>query len=315
MKAYYGNENVTGTLTSMLSSGRVAHAFLLFGENGLGKKTLAGQFATQIVRSGGDLHREIHPLSHPDILWVEHSGAKQGFSVETLRDLCADAFVMPNNGDKKVYILADCDSISVAAQNTLLKIIEEPPAFTHFIFTAQSKSVFLPTILSRVISLGVLECSEEDCRTALQDHGITDEAQIKEAITAFGGNVGLCLQYLKGPELRQVVEITRQLTDSLCAGSEYKLLKTLTLLENSRTRAKTVLTMLDKIVRDSCVLRLANVKMTGCYAEGSKKLGEVLSSRKAGRLHELLTDSMQAIDGNVNVSLELSALCGRMSNL
>ena len=59
--------------------------------------------------------------------------------------------------------------MSVPAQNTLLKLIEEPPLHAVFIFTSSTKSVFLPTILSRIISLGVNEVSHEDCRKALFD--------------------------------------------------------------------------------------------------------------------------------------------------
>lgn len=311
----FGNENVTNTLTSMISSGRVAHAFLLFGENGLGKKTIAAQFAAHLVAIGNTSTHEINPMSNPDIIWVEHSGTKQGFSVETLRNLCVDAYILPNNGDKKVYILADCDNISVLAQNTLLKIIEEPPEFTHFIFTAQSKSVFLPTILSRIISLGVAECSEMDCRMALSNNGYTDEVLIGEAVSSFNGNIGMCSGYLEGGELRKSVEISRNITNSINNHSEYQLLKELTVLENNRPLAKIVFQMMDKIVRDSCIKKINNGLEIGCYPNGSKKLGETLSSRKALKLHDILNNAMNAFDGNVNMSIEMSAICGQILGL
>ena len=311
----YGNENVTNTLTSMIDSGRVAHAFLLFGENGLGKKTIAANIAAQIVSSGNTSGHTINPMSHPDIIWVEHSGAKQGFSVETLRDLCADAFILPNNGEKKVYILADCDNISVLAQNTLLKIVEEPPKFTHFIFTAQSKSIFLPTVLSRVISLGVAECSDKECRDALSDKGYTDEALINEALFSFSGNIGMCLGYLEDGELRKSVELVRNITDSIINKSEYQLLKALTLLENNRQLAKTVFSMLDKIVRDSCVWKINSGKDIGCYPDGARRLSGVFSSRKAIKLHEIFQNAMIAVDGNVNMSIEMSSICGQIADI
>ena len=311
----YGNENVTNTLTSMISSGRVAHAFLLFGENGLGKKTIASKIATQIVACGDNTHHSINPLSHPDIIWVEHSGAKQGFSVETLRKLCVDAYIMPNNSDKKVYILADCDNISVLAQNTLLKIVEEPPEFTHFIFTAQSKSVFLETVLSRVISLGVTECSEKECRQALFDKGISSDSKINEAISYFNCNIGMCLKYLEDQELQKSVEIVKNITDSINNHGEYQLLKALTGLESNRSLAKTVLLMLDKVVRDSCVEKYTDTKTLSCYSSGAKKMSEVFSAKKAIKLHEILQEALATIDGNVNMSIEMSSLCGQIADI
>lgn len=244
----YGCKAVTDTINSMMKSGRLSHAFLLFGEKGLGKKTLAAHIAEQIV--GAD--RDINPMSYPDIIWVEHSGVKQGFSVETLRGLCGDAYILPNNGDKKVYILSDCDNISIQAQNTLLKIIEEPPRFTHFIFTAQTKSVFLPTVLSRVISLGVAECSHEECADALREKNCS-ETDISEAISCFGGNIGLCLDYISSGETRQIVSSVRELVRSICQKSEYNILRVLTSLEGNRAMAKEVLSQAGKVIRDSCV--------------------------------------------------------------
>lgn len=307
----YGNKAVTDTLDSMLRSNRLSHAFLLFGEKGLGKKTLASYAAEKIV--GAD--REINPLSYPDIIWVEHSGVKQGFSVETLRNLCGDAYILPNNGDKKVYILSDCDNISIQAQNTLLKIIEEPPPFTHFIFTAQTKSVFLPTVLSRVISLGVTECSREECAEALRGKINCSEAEISEAVSCFGGNIGLCLDYIGGGETRQIVSRVKALADGIGKKSEYEILKALSPLEGNRQLAKEVLSQLGKVIRDSSVLRLGEGNYVGCDINGARLLSSSLSLNKAERLYRLIQNTITEIDSNVSMSAELSSLCGQIINI
>lgn len=307
----YGCKAVTDTLDSMMKSGRLSHAFLLFGEKGLGKKTLAAYFAEKIVCAD----REINPLSYPDIIWVEHSGVKQGFSVETLRNLCGDAYILPNNGDKKVYILTDCDNISIQAQNTLLKIIEEPPPFTHFIFTAQTKSVFLATVLSRVISLGVTECSHEECAEALREKLNCSENEINEAVSCFGGNIGLCLDYIGGGETRQVVFHVKALTESIGNKSEYGILKVLTALEGTRPMAKEVLSMLGKVIRDSCVLRLDEGNYVGCDPNGARLLSSSLSTNRAEKLYTLIQNTVTEIDSNVSMNLELASLCGQIINI
>lgn len=307
----YGNKAVTDTLDSMMKSSRLSHAFLLFGEKGLGKKTLAAYFAEKIVCAS----KNINPLSYPDIIWVEHSGVKQGFSVETLRNLCGDAYILPNNGDKKVYVLSDCDNISIQAQNTLLKIIEEPPPFTHFIFTAQTKSVFLPTVLSRVISLGVTECSREECAEALREKANCSESEISEAVSCFGGNIGLCLDYIGGGETKQIVSRVKELTESIGSKSEYGILKALTPLEANRPMAKEVLSMLGKVLRDCCVLRLGEGNFVSCAPDEARLLSSSVSVNRAEKLYRLIQDAIAEIDTNVSMSLELSSLCGQIINI
>ena len=63
----------------------------------------------------------------------------------------------------KVYIIPDLDlsvNTVIQVQNILLKVIEEPPEHTAIILTARSKEIFLPTIISRVLSLGMTSVTE-----------------------------------------------------------------------------------------------------------------------------------------------------------
>lgn len=94
--------------------------------------------------------------SNPDIKEYGEEKSNSTFKVELSREIRQDAFVIPNDGDKKVYILKEAQNMNEASENALLKILEEPPHFDYFILTCESKSAMLDTILSRatVISLG-----------------------------------------------------------------------------------------------------------------------------------------------------------------
>ena len=77
---------------------------------------------------------------HPDVIYPEKSGKLGGYSVNCAREVIADAYVKPNNSSGcKVYIFADCHNVDTRTQNTLLKLIEEPPEYAYFIFTCGSK--------------------------------------------------------------------------------------------------------------------------------------------------------------------------------
>ena len=83
--------------------------------------------------------------SHPDISIT----GRNKVSVNDIRDLKESAYLTANEGYRKIFILEGVERFNVQSQNTLLKILEEPPLGVVFILTASSKTAILPTILSR----------------------------------------------------------------------------------------------------------------------------------------------------------------------
>ena len=319
----HANNNVLNTLTSMISSGRLSQAFLLFGQTGLGKKTIARYMAAKMLCEDESNSpcgqckscRMIEHNSHPDVQWITTKDNAKAFSVDNLRKLSVDAVIMPNEGSKKVYILADCDNMSPLAQNALLKLIEEPPEHDYFIFTATSKAVFLPTIISRVISFGVTEVSHDECRQALADNGITDENIINEALEAFGTNIGMCLSYINDDELKNAVDIAKAVTDSIAGSSEYNLLKELFRLDGNKPLAKEVFSLMYSIIRDSSAIRLSNDCLVGCYKSGSQKLSNILTLKQANEIYRVFTNADTKLDQNANLSLTLTDICSEIKTI
>lgn len=313
-KQIYGNKYILDSVESMQKSGRLSHGFLLYGDRGLGKKTIAGRIASMLVATSDHPADRIDPKSYPDIIWAEHSGVKQGFSAETVRSICQDAFLAPNNGERKVYIFDDCDNISSAAQNALLKLIEEPPDFTYFIFTARTKDVLLPTVLSRIISLGATECSENDTMKAILWEGFSEE-EANEAALRFPGNIGKCIEYLNGGELKQAADMAAEILEASVLRQEYRLLKAVYKLEGSRTLAQEALRLCGLSLRDCLSIRLEAGETAGCCRELSADLAAKISINKARKLYALMRDTAEELDTNVQVSLALSAFCGGVMDL
>lgn len=298
----------------MKREGRIAHAFLLTGERGVGKKTAADYIAmTLLCEKGGDAPcgecrhcRRILENTHPDVIRPEKSGKKQIYNRETMRNICSDAYVKPNDCDSKVYIFTDCESVEESTQNLMLKLIEEPPDTAYFIFTAVSRSVFLPTILSRVITIGIPECTETDCRMALADMGFS-EVEISGAVERFHGNIGSCVDYLKGGETAENAEICRSVIAAISAGDEYGLLTALHRIGDNRNRIKLVLELADKTIRDACVARLGTAPMIGCDPKGAEALSRKISMKRAELIHEAIGRVIVHCGMNMNVPSEISA--------
>lgn len=85
----------------------------------------------------------------PDIIDVFPEDGKQSINVDQARYIRSDAYIAPSEMDFKVYILHSADKMNSAAQNALLKILEEPPVFASFILISANTAAFLPTVRSR----------------------------------------------------------------------------------------------------------------------------------------------------------------------
>ncbi len=92
--------------------------------------------------------RKVFRNIHPDVVTVTDPDHKT-ISVEVLRRTAADACVLPNEGQRKVYIFPDCSLLDGKAQNVLLKVVEDGPRHAAFVFCAENSAVLLPTIRSR----------------------------------------------------------------------------------------------------------------------------------------------------------------------
>ena len=89
---------------------------------------------------------------HPDVITVRDDQHKN-ISVDVVRQIRSDAYIRPNEGERKVYIFPDCALLTDQDQNVLLKIVEEGPPYAAFLFCAENAAVVLQTLRSRCVEL------------------------------------------------------------------------------------------------------------------------------------------------------------------
>ena len=138
--------------------GRLSHAVILTGE---GDKVQAARYiaAAHLCRADSgrpclqcNACRKVLDRIHPDVTEVQDNERKE-LPVETIRALRQDAYIRPNEGERKVYLFTDCAQLNERDQNVLLKIVEEGPPYAAFVFCADAVHALLPTIRSRCVEL------------------------------------------------------------------------------------------------------------------------------------------------------------------
>ncbi|MBR4030620.1 MAG: hypothetical protein IKJ06_04410 [Clostridia bacterium] len=145
------------SLKQNISNKTLRHAILFTGENGT-SALLANATANALLceKNTDDMCgtcpscKKLIARSHPDKIIVEKKKNKQSFGVEEVRDMVSSMYIRPMYGKEKIYIFEDASALTPAAQNALLKVIEEPPVYGRIILCAKKEEDLLPTVLSRI---------------------------------------------------------------------------------------------------------------------------------------------------------------------
>lgn len=254
--------NTKAVLTEFSASGRLPHALIIESADAEKARQLAVFLSMLAVCTGRErpcgqckgCQNALHQ-SHPDVTFLPLPAKKKQYSVEQMRALIRDAYILPNEAATKVTVLQNCDEwFPPLLQNTFLKLSEEPPRHALFILLCRSAQSLLPTILSRFTVLR-LQGGEHLDETAVQAAaeiaaGVTaaaeyplllsltvlrDKEQAGAILTAFKRDLRDALVILSGGDALGDPETAKQLAARL---TRKKLLDMMALCDTALTRIK-----------------------------------------------------------------------------
>jgi DNA polymerase-3 subunit delta' len=127
--------------------------------------------------------------THPDVLIVPPDPPQMMIKVDQVRHATADLALLPSQGKKKIYIFTDSCFMKEAA-NALLKALEEPPEFVHFLLLTPNPGELLPTIRSRCITLQLSPLATSEIETLLAERQPELKKQERALVARFSG--GAC---------------------------------------------------------------------------------------------------------------------------
>jgi DNA polymerase-3 subunit delta' len=188
-----GQEIALRQLRKALKSGRLSHAYLFSGPEGVGKRTAALGFAAALNCAGEEPDGcgvcpsclKIAHSCHPDVQVVEPSGSS--LKIDQIRGLQKNVNLSPMEGRYKVAVVNDADRLTVAAANSILKVLEEPPGQTVFVLITANEPAISATVVSRCRRIVFRPLSREVLRGMLS--GLAPEDRLETAISLADGSV------------------------------------------------------------------------------------------------------------------------------
>lgn len=214
-----GNEHIVSHFTKAIENDKISHAYIINGEKGMGKRTIAKAFAMTLLCEEKKTtpclkcHSCIQALSgnNPDIITIAPDKPTV-LSIDHIRtNLVNDVTLKPYSSSHKVYIVQDSDLMNNAAQNAILKTIEEPPEYAVIILLTSNSGALLQTVLSRCVKLDMQPIRKEVIKKYLMEKEKIVDYQADVAVSFSGGNLGKAKELATSQDFAGMLEEVLQL--------------------------------------------------------------------------------------------------------
>lgn len=314
-----GHDKVKDHLRKAIEYHKISHAYILSGEEGMGKKTLADAFAMTLLCERSDKEpclqchacKQMMSGNHPDVIRVTHE--KPGsIGVDDIRTQINDTiYIKPYSSSYKIYLVDEAEKMTPQAQNALLKTIEEPPAYAVIMLMTTNQELFLPTILSRCIQLKLRPLKDTQVSDYLKETmGIPEEKA--DVFAAFArGNLGKAIHLASSEEFgllyRQILNLLKNLKEMDIS----MLLDSIRKLQEDQLDLRECLDFMQLWYRDILMFKVTKDINTLVFKDEYAKVSSLCQKSSYEGL-ELILEAIEKaktrLDANVNADLALELM-------
>lgn len=335
----FGNNAIKLRLSDAIKSNTLPHALLVVGGAGSGKHTLATEIAAAANCINKDVKiadaklpcgicnncKRIYSGNFPDVNILKRNSGKATIGVEELREFREDMFLSATESQYKFYIIEDADLMTPAAQNALLKVLEEPPNFVHIILLCTESDKILSTIKSRTQYIQTELFDYDQLRSSIlalsQDASGFERSnpeKFKAILLSSGGVIGRALDMLdggRGDAITQRRELVKNFIEALPKKAPFSKLYIATqALPQKREELKSVLEDIRNALRDLIANRVSD-DISPIFFLSNKELDEAagtLGQKRLIEVYDIICSAIADIDKNVVIATLLTDIAVRI---
>ena len=198
-----GNEQMIKQIQKSISKKHISHAYIIHGEAGTGKKLLANTIAKTMQCEKQGITpcnectscRTFDSKNHTDVFYITTEKNKNSISIEDIRQqLIKNMEIKQYKYPYKIFIVDKADTMTISAQNALLKTLEEPPYYGIIFLLANNIDKFLPTILSRCVVMKLRLVSTDKIEQYLFEHHFAEKENASVFAEYAQGSIGKAIE-------------------------------------------------------------------------------------------------------------------------
>ena len=324
-----GNEDTKRHFAAAFSAGKIAHAYIFEGASGSGKKTLARRVCmmmacdTKSADPCGSCENclAVSKGHCPDIYMLTVADSKKTIGVDEVRDFFSGVALTPSVLDFKAYIIDSADAMTVQAQNALLKIIEEPPAYTYIFLLCENSEKLLPTVRSRAQKIIMQSLSAQAIEEYIKQSGIAyDDESLSFAVRNSKGSIGKAILLLtEKTRDKEAYDLSARIITSLSKKngevSYFDFLKLFSEKASDRELLLKICDCLSGIYSDIISYTVKNSDETECLPiDDIRRISLSIGAESAVKCIEILRDAVLGLRMNANLNLSATALASKLWN-
>lgn len=304
-----GHDAPVERLESLVRRGRLAHAYLFTGPEGVGKRTAALAWACRLLCAGdgNDSCRECQQIdagTHPHLLLLRREEGKQDISLEQIHSLLQSLSLKSTDPRPRIAILEEADHLNEEGMNTLLKTLEEPPPGSLFLLVTSRPAALLPTIHSRCHTVRFGPVPEEPLRAFLERSSPGSSPDAALAARLAGGSPGRALGLI--PEIPRMRARLLEILGHLQRRDLPPILEELTRTrdaQKSRREAFLLIDLLLLTLREILRARLESRPVDPTLLPPENRLLRERTTDEIATLLDTVLEHREALERNANVSL------------
>ncbi len=314
----YGNSRIKEIIGQAIADGSNSHAYIIEGDMGSGKKTIAYNICAAVMcerktDADGPLPCgecascvKVMGKVSPDVIYYSAADGKS-IGVAAVRELKSTVSYVPNDSDRKVYIIDGADRMTKEAQNALLSVLESPPSYVIFLLLCERSDLLLETIRSRAIKVGTEKFSRDSIvRYITEKTDIRDSGKASRIAFMSDGSIGRALMLASDGAMyeqsRRTADDAGNFVSMMLDGDRASLVRSgAEILKTYQKKLRQFIVLCDEVLSDIAEHKASGTSSSFSMDEGKMAaLSGKYSIRKLMGYHGIFRDALSYLDSNVS---------------
>lgn len=306
-----GHNDVKNEIINSIECGRFAHAHIISGEDGIGKSLIAKEAAFKLLNK--EPGRE-----YADIIEFRLLKNKKSIGVDEIKSIIEEINTKPYEGDKKVIIIHNADSMTAEAQNAFLKTVEEPPKGIFILLLCEKVENLLDTIRSRCQIYKLHHLHKKDMeKFLLKKYSNLNKDELNSMAIISDCIPGKAEMFIEDSNLKDIRNLTIDILKNIMHKDIDIFIYEEALLKYKSYWEET-LTWFLSYIRDTLIYKetannnlIINVDKIG----NIKSLSEIFSFTQLNDIIDIIKDTRLKLESNVNAALVFDSMLLKMQEV